>query len=147
MKKTLLILFCVLTCFAFANAQSVSWDEAVETFLDEMEGDLDTVRDAFAEMGIEVDPSAKYDAAKKEIVLEMRFEPAIWSYFNSEAMHAAKTENLRSYQSSYKSDSDFRRFIDLMGRNNAKFRIIYSCIENGRVKIKDFTITPAEIKK
>ena len=147
MKKTLLILFCVLTCFAFANAQTVSLDEAVEAFLDEMERDFGALRDSSAETGIKVDPSAKYDAAKKEIVLETRFEPAIWAYFNSEAMDAIKAETISTYKSSYKIDSDFRTLIGLMSSNNVKFRIIYSCIENGRVKIKDFTITPEEITK
>lgn len=147
MKKFVLTFLMIISAVIVANAQNSDWDQAAEQFVNGFGEESQQITDIFRQMGINATMTADYDARSKEIVMEVMFEPQIWNILNTEAMKAGKAENLRSYQESYKTDPDFRNFIDKMHRANATFRVKYSCLQGGTVKSKDFTITPKEIMK
>lgn len=148
MKKTLLAIFCMIVGVVCANAQS-SWNEAISMFEEEFNGEVaDELEDQLEAVGIETEVSGRYNASAKEFVMDVRFEQTfIWEAFDSSAMKAAKDAMVQEYKASYNGDSDFRNFINLMKNNGAKFRVTYSAEVGGKVKNKEFTITPAEIMK
>lgn len=145
--KKIISLFSMLAVFFVMNAQSDLWNYAVNEFLNEMETEVNSIAESFAESGIKATGSVDYNAAKRQLIIDIRFEPQIWNLFNSEAMEVSKNTTLEDFRQSYRTDSDFRYFIDLMKDNNASFKVAYSCMENGRVKTKDIVITPAEIMR
>lgn len=135
----------IFTTVTIANAQTSDWNNAVKQFVEETRNKSQELTENFRQMGIDATMSAEYNALARELVMEVMFQPQIWNMFNNQAVQAGKAENVRSYQVSYKTNPDFRHFIDLMKQANAKFRVKYSCKEGGTVKSKDFTITPSEI--
>lgn len=145
MKKSLLTLLLVFGAFAFMNAQS--WQETAEEYAELLNGEMDAVTDTFLQMGIEVTGSARYDASANQIVMDLNFEPVIWDFFNKEAMKVGKQTTLEEYQNTYKTDADFKEVIKEMKANGASFKIEYTCIKNGKVQAKSFTITPKEIMR
>ena len=147
MKKFVLSFLMIFSAMIVANAQNSEWNEAVNEFLSEFGDQAKEMTESFRQMGINATMTADYDAPSKELVMEVMFDPQMWNMFNADAMKAGKAENLRSYQESYRTDPEFREFIDLMQKANAKFRVKYSCRQGGTVKSKDFTITPAEIMR
>ena len=147
MKKFVLSFLMILSAMIVANAQNSEWNQAVNNFVKQYAAQANQMTEAFRQRGLKASMTFEYNALAKELVSEVMFEPQVWNTFNDNAMNVGKTETLRSYKQSYKTDPDFKHFIDLMQKANAKFRVKYSCRQGGTVKSKDFTITPAEIMR
>ena len=125
------------------NAQS--WKQTAEEYANELNRDMDIAAQAFQEMGIDATGSARYDASTNQMIIGLNFDPAIWDIFDKNAMDVAKQTNLEEYQNSYKTDADFRTLIDEMKANGASFKIEYTCMKNGKLQVKSYTITTKEI--
>lgn len=143
MKKSLLTLLLIFGAFTFMNAQS--WKETAEEYADLLNSEMDLVTDTFSQMGINATGSAHYNASTNQIVMDLNFEPVIWDFFDKNAMDVARSTTLEEYQNSYKTDADFKEVIDEMKANGASFKIEYTCLKNGEIQVKSFTITPKEI--
>lgn len=129
------------------NVQAKTWDALVNEFIEAMKIETPKMEEQLGQVGIESKITTSYDAKTKDIVMDFRIDTAVWGIFNQGALEVTKESMLAEYQKSFKNDSDFAEFINTMKSNGSKFRIAYTCLENGKVMAKEFTITPDEIMK
>lgn len=143
--KKIFLTFVAMLFMVVANAQS--WSEAVNEYVTGMNESAPLLEQVFKQSGLNVKVSTSYNEATKELVSEVKFEPHVWNAMGNANIKAAKTEQLNSYRTSFKTDAEFSDFVRKMKQNGAKFLTIYSCVENGKNKTKNFVITPDEIMK
>ena len=147
MKKLVISFLMILSAVVIADAQNSAWERAVKQYLSDFGSHSKETTESFKQMGINATMTAEYDSAAKDLIMEVMFEPQVWSMLDNNALQAGKNGTLQSFQKSYKTNQDFRNFIVLMKHANAKIRVKYSCRQGGTVKTKDFIIYPEEIMK
>lgn len=144
MKKIIFILALFIGVIGL-DCNAKSWKEWTDYYVAETQQNISEMQSEFQSAGIDASLTCGYDQKTNACWIDCRFDAQFWQVFTAMALDAAKDATIMEYRQNYSNDASFKDFIDAMKENGGKIKVIYSCEENGKVKAKDFYVSPEEI--
>lgn len=147
MKKIFLSL-CLCLMAVCMNAQSLTWDNFVNTVNSTLSGSAPVFKEVYQSMGLDCDVDVYFNKAANEFVIETKFDDGrILDYIDAASLEPIKQSFVESYIQELTPTGSLDDTISLLEKNNGKFVFLYTGDKNGQKVSKQVDITADDFKK